>query len=210
MRYLSLTNGATFLPSRACRLESLSRTLLISALPSGSKPQTLLKADRNVQRRYVPANSHSGGPTRRLTPAHLGFRDMEANGASSELHAMWEEEDECVLLRPRGYLLQGVSLADAPDLDLFRMVSGNEEHLLHSIKIYRQTFAELLVVGSQLRRLEGAFSLASSTSSRTSLTLPLTVNLSPQAKIDRRSFASKTVETVRLWTRVERSARCRR
>lgn len=67
-------------------------------------------------------------------------------------------------------------LADAPDLDLFRMVSGNEEHLLYSIKIYRQTFAELLVVGSQLRRLEGAFPLASSTSSRTSLTLPFTFN----------------------------------
>jgi hypothetical protein len=78
-------------------------------------------------------------------------------------------------------------LADATDLDLFRMVGGNEEHLLHSIKIYRQTFAELLVVGSQLRRLEGAFSLASSTSSRTSLTLTLPV-ISISAGQNRQAF----------------------
>lgn len=38
---------------RTCRLEALSRSLLIGTLDAGSKAQNLLRADRNVQRRFA-------------------------------------------------------------------------------------------------------------------------------------------------------------
>jgi len=43
----------------ACQLESQARALLIMALPRGGKAQTLLRADRNVQRRDVRVSSLS-------------------------------------------------------------------------------------------------------------------------------------------------------
>ncbi|RXK36226.1 hypothetical protein M231_06496 [Tremella mesenterica] len=117
------------LMDRIIQLEAEARQMLLDSMSQGV-PRTLLLADRNVQ-----------------------IRDVRAlRGDDANLLAIWRGEEQKtendIAQRKKDQPDQAPNMAGEDK-------KGHEVDMLHRVRRYRDTFAEVLVLGSILQKLEG-------------------------------------------------------
>jgi potassium channel subfamily K len=126
--------------SRAMAMEAHARRLLIRHLPNGSRAQVLLKADRNLQLRDLRFLRQSKGGSKKEN-------ELARHGRS-----LGKKEEEKTLGPDK--LGQGNDSDDEEDADWVSEPLTDED-TLEEVRRYRESFANLLVAGTRLQKLEG-------------------------------------------------------